>query len=310
MDESPTVAQSLAKVRDAESAFAFIEWFAREWLTPIRDGDGCTAEEVAAAEERLGLRLPASLAAFYRLLGRRRDLTCNQDRLIALKSLTVQDGALVYRIENQACASWGVPISDLSRADPPTVFREGYREGRPWRPFLGSFSQAAVELVLGEALFSDAEGRNDNRELDEAGIVRLEQLYERLPFPDYPAWWQPEVSLAVRWFSGPGVVLREDSQSWIWVLAQNATGIARVRDALPGEWLMAELLLGEDSHRQESCAIVPPGRSGGAAGIGRALRGPLLGPRLRGRFPARARSRSGPGPEHFRALRSVIPHFE
>ena len=177
MDESRTVAQSLAKVRDAESAFAFIEWFAREWLMPLQEGDGCTAEEVAAAEERLGLRLPPSLAAFYRLLGRRRDLTSNQDHLIALNSLTVEDGVLVYRIENQACASWGVRVADLGLADPPTVVREGYRAGSPWRPFLRSFSLAAVELVLGEAIFRGAEGRHDNRELDQAGIVRLEQLY-------------------------------------------------------------------------------------------------------------------------------------
>jgi len=53
--------------------------------------------------------------------------------------------------------------------------------------------------VLGEALFHGAEGRHDNRELDQASSMRLEQLYERLPFPDYPAWWQPEVPQAVRW---------------------------------------------------------------------------------------------------------------
>ena len=64
MDENRTIAGSLAGVRDAGSAFAFIDWFAREWLTPIRDGDGYTAEQVAAVEERLGFRLPASLAAF------------------------------------------------------------------------------------------------------------------------------------------------------------------------------------------------------------------------------------------------------
>jgi hypothetical protein len=100
-------------VRHAESAFAFIEWFAREWRTPPRDGDGCTAEEVVAAEEWLGQRLPAALAAFYRLLGRRRDLTSCQDRLIAPNSLTVEDGVLVYRIEAQGCAGWGVRVADL-----------------------------------------------------------------------------------------------------------------------------------------------------------------------------------------------------
>src|ERR1700761_7030661 len=60
VDESHTIGPSLAGVRDAESAWAFIEWFAREWLTPIRDGDGYTAGEVAAGEERLGVRVPGA----------------------------------------------------------------------------------------------------------------------------------------------------------------------------------------------------------------------------------------------------------
>jgi len=226
----------VAGVRDAGSAFAFIEWFARQWLTPVRDGDGCTAEEVAAVEERLGLRLPASLAAFYRLLGRRRDLTSHQDRLIALNSLAVEDGVLVYRIENQGCAAWGVRVADLRLADPPAVFCEGCRDGSRWRPFLGSFSLAAVEMVLGEAVIAGAGGCHGNRALDEAGIERLEERYQRLPFPDYPAWWQPGVPQAVRWFCGPGVLLREDSRTWLWALAQNAASLAQVRESLPGEW--------------------------------------------------------------------------
>jgi len=236
VDEDRTIAQALTGVRDAESAVAFIEWFARVWLTPLGDGDGCTAEEVAAVEERLGLRLPASLAAFYRLLGWRTDLTRNQDTLIFLNSLCVVDGAMVYRIENQACASWGIRVADLGLADPPTVFCGGYGDGMLWRPFLRSFSLAAVEMVLSESLVGRA-GCHANRPLDdEADIRRLDALYDRLPLPDYPAWWQPEVPQAVRWFGGPGALFREDSRTWLWVLARNAASLARIRHALPGEW--------------------------------------------------------------------------
>jgi len=237
--ESRTVAQSLAAVRDAGTAFAFIEWFAREWLMPLRDDDGCTPEEVAAAEERLGFRLPTSLAAFYGLLGRRRDLTSNQDRLIPLNSLTIEDEVLIYRIEAQGCARWGVRVSDMRLADPPVVFCEGQRDGSPWRPFLRSFSLAAVEMTLYEAIFAGAVGRHDNRELNEADIGRLEEKYDRLPFPDYPAWWQPEVQQAIRWFSGPDVLLREDSRTWLWVFARSAASLASVRHALRGQWLLA-----------------------------------------------------------------------
>ena len=119
--------------------------------------------------------------------------TRNQDTLIFLNSLRVVDGALVYRIENQACASWGIRVADLGLADPPTVFCEGYGDGRPWRPFLRSFSLAVVEMVLSESLVGHT-GCLGNRPVnDEADTMRLDALYERLPLPDYPAWWQPEV---------------------------------------------------------------------------------------------------------------------
>jgi hypothetical protein len=96
-----------------------------------------------------------------------------------------------------------------------------------------------VELVLCEAPLGGADGCADNRALDDGDSGRLEGLYERLPFPDYPAWWQPEAEQAVRWFSGPGVLLREDSRTWLWALAQNTAALDRTRDALPGDWFLA-----------------------------------------------------------------------
>ena len=85
--------------------------------------------------------------------------------------------------------------------------------GNPWRPFLDSFSLAAVEMVLAESLIGRA-GLHANLSVDDnAQIARLEAVCERLPFPDYPAWWQPEVPQAVRWFARPGVLIREDSRT-------------------------------------------------------------------------------------------------
>jgi hypothetical protein len=109
------------------------------------------------------------------------------------------------------------------------VFCEGYGDGEPWRPFVRSFSLAAVEMMLSESLVGRA-GCHGNREVADADIMRLEALYERLPLPDYPAWWQPEVPQAVRWFGGPGVLVREDSRTWLWVLARDAASLARIRD--------------------------------------------------------------------------------
>jgi hypothetical protein len=57
----------------------------------VRAADGILGTH-NVAEDRLGPRLPASLTAFYRLLGWRRDLASSQGTLIALNSLAVVEG--------------------------------------------------------------------------------------------------------------------------------------------------------------------------------------------------------------------------
>jgi hypothetical protein len=93
-----------------------------------------------------------------------------------------------------------------------------------------------VEMVLEESLFGRA-GLHANLPVDDdAQIVRLEAACERLPFPDYPAWWQPEVPQAARWFTHPGVLIWEHSRTWLWVLARDSASLDRLRQAIPGGW--------------------------------------------------------------------------
>ncbi|MFD8074513.1 hypothetical protein ACFV3E_17940 [Streptomyces sp. NPDC059718] len=55
-------------------------------------------------------------------------------------------GVLVFRVENQDCASWGIPLDRVEQDDPPVVVES--HEG--WVPFLDRMSVAWVELVLSE----------------------------------------------------------------------------------------------------------------------------------------------------------------
>src|SRR5439155_8456508 len=135
--------------------------------SPIVAGDGCDDDELRAAEARLGLPLPVSLRQAYALIGKRDDLTRVQDRLLPPAKLRIDDTGevLVFRVENQNVAQWGVPLRVVSEPDPPLVFRQ---RSRPlaewvWQPFLDRVSLACVEMVLSEWMLS-SDDFSDNRE--------------------------------------------------------------------------------------------------------------------------------------------------
>src|SRR5262245_21487495 len=218
-------------------AWDFIRRFAAAWATPIGDDDGCSDAELDEAEDRLDLSLPDAFREAYRLLGRRRDLTSNQDTLLAPHQLWVEDDyRLVYRRENQNCAVWAVDLANSASVDPPTVWRE--HGGHEWRPFLHRFSDACVRVVRSESMFAGPLELSDNRELDDASLAVLE-TYRRLNFPDYDLWAAAPVGPPVRWFAAPGVLLCDHAQTWLWVRALTAEAIEDVRHRFPPDWIMS-----------------------------------------------------------------------
>jgi hypothetical protein len=218
---------------DRAAAWTFIRDFAAEWVSPLTADDGCDATELDAAETRLGVRLPAALREAYRLFGRREDLTANQDRLVPPDKLTVDHGMLVFREENQWVALWGVRLEDLDQDDPPVVMWVSLADptADAISPWLDRLSVACVEMVLSESLFVPEE-LSDSLELAEGDVEAMDQWCTRLPLPNYP---QGENT---RWYTAPDLLLRNDSDSWLWVRARTPEALEDARDRLPGEWQM------------------------------------------------------------------------
>jgi hypothetical protein len=226
-------------IGDRAEAWRFIRGFAAGWQTPLAEDDGCPAADLDAAEDRLGLRLPAALREAYRLFGRRDDLTANQDVLLSPGRLHLDGEVLVFRVENQAVVRWGVPVSDPEEADPPVLVRASLadRSAERWEPWLERFSLACVEIVLSESLFVSEE-LGDNRELEDGEADLLERRYTRLPLPDYPT--SRTAVPAIRWFAGPDVIIRDDQRTWMWVRARTREALGTVRMELAGDWIMTD----------------------------------------------------------------------
>ncbi|MFE3600886.1 SMI1/KNR4 family protein [Streptomyces sp. NPDC057682] len=231
------VAEALESgVSDRSQAWEFIRAFAADWYTPLTAGDGVAEIDLQQVEARLGLPLPTALREAYLLMGRRPDLFAYQDPMLPPPGLFVhQDlgGVLVFRSENQGCAFWGVRLSDLKECDPPVVVQS--RDG--WRPFMDRVSLACVELVLSEALFGNGQLYNAC-ELPADAMDSVAELFERVALPDYPMWTGDDES-PVRWYSAPGLLLRQDGlapHSWLHVRGKHLSHLATTCAAIPGRW--------------------------------------------------------------------------
>ncbi|UQX04592.1 SMI1/KNR4 family protein [Streptomyces sp. RerS4] len=223
-------------VEGRSGAWGFIQGFAAHWAGALESGDGWAEADLAAAEERLGVRLPAALREAYLLFGRREDLTSNHDVLLGPPELYVDDAkeALVFRHENQGAASWGILLDSLQDDDPAVFIRFDLadKSAERWQGWLERLSLCFVEVVLSESVQAEVEPC-DFLEADDDSIELLEENCVQLPFPAYPLG---ENDYATRWFLGQNALLRDDGMA---ILARGRTteDLDRVRDLIPGDWL-------------------------------------------------------------------------
>ncbi|MFD6936666.1 SMI1/KNR4 family protein [Streptomyces goshikiensis] len=238
MTQGFELAASLAGgVEGRSGAWSFIQGFAAHWAGALESGDGWAEADLVAAEERLGVWLPAALREAYLLFGRRRDLTSNHDVLLGPSELYVDDAkeALVFRHENQGAASWGILLDSLQDDDPAVFMRPDLadKSAEQWAGWLERLSLCFVEIVLSESLQADEE-LCDFLEADDDSIGLLEENAVRLPFPAYPVG---EDEHAIRWFLGQDVLLRNDGGLAVLARGRTAEDLGRVRDLIPGDWL-------------------------------------------------------------------------
>lgn len=128
-----------AGLGDRRRAWAFIRGFAAAWTAPLGPGDGFTDNVLRAAEQRLGVKLPEALRDAYLPFGRRADLTALQGPLLPPDRLRVDHLApvIVFRVENEHCAEWGVAAGDLWNAEDPPVYVRQQGNGGGSRSWTG-----------------------------------------------------------------------------------------------------------------------------------------------------------------------------
>lgn len=204
---------------------------------PLGPGDGFTAEELDAAQARLGLVLPVALREAYALFGRRRELTAVQDRFLPPQDLRVENDVLVYRVEAQGVFAWGVRVENLATDDPPVVrLSRGTTPGsQPWADRL---TNDVVRAALAELVHPDGAGTT-------AWTSELDHGFRDLA----PSAWSPAPRLTGegdgrtwRRTGGAFLMVGPGPSVWVpsvWVRTATPAGLAAFRDLHPGPWRSA-----------------------------------------------------------------------
>lgn len=132
-----------------EDRWALMRSVIADWMRPLTDTDTVPAEQLDAAEARLGSRLPTALREWYRLAGNARDIWSWQDHLASPEGLELRDGALVFAWENQSIWSMGVRLDAGDPDDPPVVgwMNEAWAGPVEFGPLNGSLSECALQYL-------------------------------------------------------------------------------------------------------------------------------------------------------------------
>jgi hypothetical protein len=130
----------------------YVELVERHLGRKPEPSDGASEAEISRAEEKLGLRLPASVRDYFRVAGNLAELNKAHNRLLDLSGLLVEEGFLILMEENQAVVHWGIKTSDLAGAD-PEVWQRVNSPSSEWYPEGMKFSEFLVRMFDWQAGF-------------------------------------------------------------------------------------------------------------------------------------------------------------
>jgi hypothetical protein len=221
---------------DPVEVCALIRHFLVDWQVMEVDGvEPDAEEEVAAAESRLGFTLPVALRWMLTHVGTDNRVIGLQDPFVPPSALAVDDeGVLTYRRENQNCAIWGVPVSEIGRPDPPVLWNNmTTRATSIWAPYQQRLSVDLLEMALGEAMLLP--GANTiHMDVGSQPPVQLAELTP-LAIPRHVFWASVEGG-TIAWYGLRDCLIRDDGGTWLWAYGRNAEVLDAVRDRIPGDW--------------------------------------------------------------------------
>jgi hypothetical protein len=120
----------------------------------LTEADGLPNELIAAAERRMGCRVPSALREFYRLAGNAQRVINHYDDFLVPDKWSLEGGKLVFLAENQAVVLYAVDTA-VPAVDPPVVMATN-QDPHEWYEVCRSCSEFLRVMVHWEGSFGGA----------------------------------------------------------------------------------------------------------------------------------------------------------
>jgi hypothetical protein len=231
-----SVTDDLAAAPDDPAAVCrLIASFLESWnVMPTGSGIRAAEDEVGVAEQRLGFALPTALRWLFTHVGTDNAVVGHQDPLVQPQHLEVDDqGLVVYRVENQNCAQWGIRVGDIAQPDPPVLWKD-LQNDEDWRPYQERLSVELLETTFNEAMLLPGADLLQT-ELASGVPAELERL-PRLAIPTHVFWAMPD-GPPVTWYGVRDCLIRNDGDTWLWAFGRTSEDAQRATEMIPGEWM-------------------------------------------------------------------------
>ena len=150
-----------------------------------------------------------------------------QDRFVAPESLDVTGGYMVFRIENQGCASWSVRTNDDS-ADPMVWIKIGDSE---WRAAGDPVSSFVVHAALSEGVLAPRHAANAPIGAGERAALRAG--FSDLDVDAFVFWPNPTGSR--QFYAAPDTLIADHAGVWLWVACLSQQAMNRVTSVITAD---------------------------------------------------------------------------
>ena len=182
-----------ARLSTREDRWSLLKDFIAEWHGPLERGDGYSAAEFDAAEQRLGLKLPLALRECYSFAGKFLEtFSVDPYAFTPLNDLGFDEDdpeMLWLFAETQADIDWGTCHGDLTQDDPP-VYVDGIKERGAMELSNTTYSEFVLQVVVYQTVSffgfcGNAAGKEDTAEIAKANFTPL--ALPAWPYPVYPS---------------------------------------------------------------------------------------------------------------------------